>query len=79
MRDREREREREEEERMWTWEKWIENIDTEKKVIRISVSPKIYSSILYYVVLQGYLLRYCQNIGDRYILKNILIDKYGMH
>ena len=30
-REREREREREEE-RMWTWEKWIENIGTEKKL-----------------------------------------------
>ena len=62
MRDRERERERDGgEERMWTWEKWIENIGTGKKVIRILVSPKIYSSTLYYVVLsrQGYLLRYC--------------------
>ena len=82
MRDRERERERERERRRTNVN--VREMNREywyrKKVIRISVSPKIYSSILYYVVLsmQGYLLRYCQNIGDRYILKNILIDKYGM-
>ena len=81
MRDRERERERVSEKRRTNVN--VREMNREywyrKKVIRISVSPKIYSSILYHVVLQGYLLRYCQNIGDRYILKNILIDKYGMH
>ena len=83
MRDRERERERVSEKRRTNVN--VREMNREywyrKKVIRISVSPKIYSSILYYVVLsmQGYLLRYCQNIGDRYILKKILIDKYGMH